>query len=188
MSYSEFESGNAHFYAPDLLKTEVANSFRTNILRKRITEDKAIQTFTRFLALPIYYEPVDCMNVFLFAIEHSLSFYDAHYLYLSKRHNIPPFLPLTTHWSNLLPANDSCYHENKNYSAVSTRSQLFHNINHGQTLNMQLSCTFWYNTTVWNTRYLPWQDSTQKMSSDFTRILPLIFLKKHTCHFSCRMA
>ena len=85
--FSDFFNGKTDFIAPPILKYEVANSFKSQFLRKRLTFEKAGALLRIFLSWPIVYKEVDFKDVFKLAVLENLSVYDASYLYLAKEYD-----------------------------------------------------------------------------------------------------
>jgi predicted nucleic acid-binding protein len=79
-----FEDSKIILISPELLKYEIANSFKSSVIQKRMTEDLAMKLYERFLRMDIKYSVFDYSRVLKLSVEKKLSFYDASYLYLAK--------------------------------------------------------------------------------------------------------
>ncbi|MBU1085701.1 MAG: type II toxin-antitoxin system VapC family toxin [Candidatus Beckwithbacteria bacterium] len=87
---TQFSQGRLKLLAPIILKYEVANSIKSAVLQKRITENIAIKLLEKFLLLPISYpKKIDYRLTLSLAIKHKLSVYDASYLQLAKSKRYP---------------------------------------------------------------------------------------------------
>jgi predicted nucleic acid-binding protein len=70
-------------FSPPLLKSEVGNTLKSSVKRKRLTPKTAQKIYNNFLKLPITYITPNLPKTLILAIKHNLSFYDALYLSLS---------------------------------------------------------------------------------------------------------
>ena len=82
---------NSTAWVPELWPFEIANAFLVAEKRKRISLLNRTQAVSELKSLPIRIsrEEVDIANLIDFAKAHSLSSYDASYLALAKRKNLP---------------------------------------------------------------------------------------------------
>ena len=77
--------GEVELLSPGLLVYEVGNILRTAVLRKRYTLEKATVLFERFFDISVTYIEPEFQEVFLWANDNNLSFYDASYGYLAQK-------------------------------------------------------------------------------------------------------
>lgn len=87
--FEEFLENKISFIAPPILKYEVANSFRSQFLQKRLTPEKSEKILKKFLFWPIVYKEINFTDAFKLAVKENLSVYDASYLYLAKSNGWP---------------------------------------------------------------------------------------------------
>ncbi len=87
--FNQFQSHRLSFFAPELLKYEVANVLKTSILRHKISPVASHQLLHQFLKLNIKYESVNFALVLKLAVRLKLSVYDAAYVYLAQNHHLP---------------------------------------------------------------------------------------------------
>ncbi len=78
-------------FAPCILPFEVFNGIQTAIVRKRITPKLAKKLQEQFMKISIQLQEVNFMNISLIAQKHFLTIYDASYIYLAEKLNIPLF-------------------------------------------------------------------------------------------------
>jgi predicted nucleic acid-binding protein len=75
--------------APLILKYEVGNSLKSAVLSKRITKPNAQKTYKKFLELGIQFIEINYFETLKLALKQELSFYDASYVYLSRKQKAP---------------------------------------------------------------------------------------------------
>ncbi len=80
-----YQKGKISFFAPELLKFEVANGLRTAVKRKRISQKLAQKLLAIFIRLKINYQKVAFNKVLNLSLRLNLSAYDASYLALSRQ-------------------------------------------------------------------------------------------------------
>lgn len=72
-------------FAPDLLRYEVVNALRSNVVQGRIDKKLAQILLETFDEWQIQYKEVDMKLVLDLAVENRLSGYDASYLWLARK-------------------------------------------------------------------------------------------------------
>ena len=82
---SKFLKGKIGLIAPTLLKYEVGNVLRSLALSRRMNIEKVGVAYRSFLKLEIRFIDIDYDKVLKMAISNKMSFYDASYLFLSKK-------------------------------------------------------------------------------------------------------
>lgn len=87
--FTEHASGEIDLYAPTLLFIEVLNGIRSALLRNRITTKQAYKLSQAFLDLSIICEDINYLDVFNLSLDNTITTYDASYLYLSRKKNLP---------------------------------------------------------------------------------------------------
>lgn len=78
--------------APELINYEVGNALRTATARKEIGEEESRKAYENFLQLKLNadkIEPVDFLGVLALSNRSNISFYDAAYIWLSKKMGAP---------------------------------------------------------------------------------------------------
>ncbi len=83
--FSKFLKRKIEFVAPTLLKYEVGNVLRSLVLKRRMDEANVGVAYHNFLKLEIRFVDIDYNMVLMEAISNKISFYDASYLFLSKK-------------------------------------------------------------------------------------------------------
>lgn len=84
-AFSTFSAGQATFIAPDLFNLEMANVLKKGVVRKRFSQEKAIEYYSQFKKLCIPVEPVIDEEVLELSFETDLTTYDAAYLWLALK-------------------------------------------------------------------------------------------------------
>jgi len=84
----QFKSGKLKFISVKLLPFEVLNSLKSALKSKRINHRQAKILINRFFKLGINLIKVDFAAVFGLAVKHSLTVYDAGYLWLAKNKKV----------------------------------------------------------------------------------------------------
>ena len=74
-----------HKFAPELLRYEIVNALRSNVVQKRIDRALAEKLLGVFDGWQIQYQPVDMKSTLDLAIGQNLSGYDASYLWLARK-------------------------------------------------------------------------------------------------------
>ena len=82
-------SHKAILYAPLILPFEAGNVLRSCLLSRRITLEKAHDLYKYFLCLPFKYIAIPHATIFNTCLKTNLTFYDAAYLTLSQKLNLP---------------------------------------------------------------------------------------------------
>jgi len=85
--FFRYAANEIQLIAPVILKYEVGNSLRTQILRKRLTQNEARKFYLLFLKLKIEECEIDYLETIHIALSKNITFYDASYLNVSKRHS-----------------------------------------------------------------------------------------------------
>jgi predicted nucleic acid-binding protein len=86
--FNRYEKNEIDFYAPDLLKLEVANALRSSFLSKRATKEELLQYFREFQEIPLYYENPDIEESLENSLKHKLSIYDSLFFTLAEKKKI----------------------------------------------------------------------------------------------------
>lgn len=81
--------GELDFLSTRLLDFEVVNGIRSAILTKRISEKIGKKLVSNFLKLKIEKRGINFEKAFGYSLRFSISVYDAGYLTLAKRTNLP---------------------------------------------------------------------------------------------------
>ena len=71
------------FIAPGLLRFEIGNAIRMNIVRKRLEMGLGLVLYKKFSQLKIKYQEVDIPATLQLAVENKLTVYDAAYMWLA---------------------------------------------------------------------------------------------------------
>ncbi len=79
-----YARGAVRVIAPQLLMYEVVNGVATATRRKRLAEDKAIESVSNLVALGIELREVEPLRVLEVALRYDLAAYDAAYLALAE--------------------------------------------------------------------------------------------------------
>ena len=83
--FCRFSTNEIQFIAPVILKYEVGNSLRSQILRKRLTQSEAHKLYRFFLKMSIDEYAIDYLETMNIALTKHITFYDASYLAMARR-------------------------------------------------------------------------------------------------------
>lgn len=83
-----YQEGRLSFFAPELLKFEVANGLKSAVKRKRVKAVLALKLLGLFLKLKVRYQSVNLTKTLKLALKFNLSVYDASYLVLSRQSKV----------------------------------------------------------------------------------------------------
>lgn len=86
--FRKYEKEQLELVAPELLYYEVGNVLKSTILSKRASLEVAQLVYDRFFDLEIQYVRVNFKEVLPLAISEGISFYDASYLFLSRKFGV----------------------------------------------------------------------------------------------------
>lgn len=87
--FSSYELGNINLTTSPLLPFEVINGLKSAVLSKRIEESLALALVKQFFEMKINQEELRFEDVLSLSLDKNCSVYDASYLWLTKKHNIP---------------------------------------------------------------------------------------------------
>ncbi|OGY10096.1 MAG: hypothetical protein A2700_02810 [Candidatus Blackburnbacteria bacterium RIFCSPHIGHO2_01_FULL_44_64] len=87
--FEEHIQGNLNFLASPILPFEVTNALKSAVISKRINENQATILVSDFQALDIELKQVDFQEALSLGLAKNCSVYDASYLWLARKHNIP---------------------------------------------------------------------------------------------------
>lgn len=86
--FYRFSIDEVLFIAPAIIKYEVGNSLRSQILRKRLTQNEAHKLYQLFLKMNIEECEIDYLETMNNAISKHITFYDASYLTVAIRSSV----------------------------------------------------------------------------------------------------
>lgn len=87
--FVKFQKGQVIFLSNRLLPFEVLNSLKLAFIRKRISRTQAIELMEVFLDYKIQLKDTEFDETFNLALEEDLTVYDASYLYLARKLDVP---------------------------------------------------------------------------------------------------
>lgn len=87
--FNEFKSEKIRLFSAPILPFEVINGIFAAIISKRINNELALLLAKEFLKLPIKLKKIDYLEVLKISQKYKLTVYDASYVWLSKKENIP---------------------------------------------------------------------------------------------------
>lgn len=102
--FDEYEAGKLKLISTFLLPFEVLNGLYAATVSKRIDLRLAKRLTAEFLIFPIKLVGVDYLETLSIAHRHSLTVYDASYLWLAKQKKLP-LLTLDSHFKKLVKRN-----------------------------------------------------------------------------------
>lgn len=85
--FYRYAANEIRFIAPLILKYEVGNSLRSQILRKRLSHNEAREFYQFFLKMKIEECTIDYVETMDISISNNITFYDASYLVSVKHHS-----------------------------------------------------------------------------------------------------
>lgn len=85
----QYKDRQIHLISSTLLTFEVGNTLRTAVLRKRMSKPHAQNILQAFLEFDIVEEKADYIQTLQLALSKNLTFYDASYLFLTRKYKIP---------------------------------------------------------------------------------------------------
>ena len=85
----QYKDRQIHLISSTLLTFEVGNTVRTAVLRKKMSKSQAQNVLQTFLEFDIVEEKADYIQVLQLALSKNLTFYDASYLFLTRKYKIP---------------------------------------------------------------------------------------------------
>lgn len=80
-----FRKNETVFVSSELLKYEIGNSLKSAVIQKRLTSKKAQGIYSAFKKMAISYQEINYEQVLSLSLEYGLTFYDATYIFLSKK-------------------------------------------------------------------------------------------------------
>lgn len=87
--FEDYKKKDVSFVSSPILQFEVTNSLKYAVGSKRITKQDASKILLIFLDLRIEFIEVDIKECLELSFERDLSVYDASYLYLSQKYDVP---------------------------------------------------------------------------------------------------
>jgi len=83
------QTRNCSLVAPSILPYEIGNALARLKMRHILTDKKAISAFSEFKKIPLRLVDTDIANSLLIACKYSIYAYDAYYLEIANRLNLP---------------------------------------------------------------------------------------------------
>lgn len=89
--FLKYKEEKVDLLSSPILKLEVTNGIKSAVKSKRIDKKVALTLMEDFLNIDIEYIEINLTETFELALKEDLSAYDASYIWLSQKENIPLF-------------------------------------------------------------------------------------------------
>lgn len=87
--FHRFETGQCDIHTPQLFMYEITNALRSGVLKHRLTKETATDILHHVISLNFVTHPSDPAPTLALALKHQLSAYDAAYLALASKLDLP---------------------------------------------------------------------------------------------------
>ena len=83
--FTDYKEGRIRLISSPILPFEVLNALKTAVKQKRIEKSRGEILGQSFLKLHIYLERMEYAEIFVLALKHDITVYDASYLFVAQK-------------------------------------------------------------------------------------------------------